>query len=128
MAMISATGALAQNAPAPGMKTKVRPQPEAAVRAPFNRMLNAVEDDKFSAFVAPLDRTMRAAMTKNAFEDVVAQLAPRLKKGHSTVYLGQLRQGGFTVHLWKIKFKDGGDDTLAELSWKNRKVGGFLLR
>ena len=56
------------------------------------------------------------------------QLAPRMKKGYECSYLGDLKQQGFHVLLWKLMFKDGGDDTLAKLALKDGKVAGFWLQ
>ena len=32
------------------------------------------------------------------------------------------------VTLWKLSFKDGGDDALATLSLKDGKVGGYWIK
>ena len=57
-----------------------------------------------------------------------AKVAPKLLAGHELSYLGDLRQHGYHVTLWKVSFKDGGDDALATLSVKDGKVGGFFIR
>jgi hypothetical protein len=62
------------------------------------------------------------------FEGVSTLLSPRMKKGYDTAYLGQLKQQGCQVYLWKLVFKDGGDDTLAKLVLKDGKVAGFWLQ
>ncbi|MEH2102821.1 MAG: hypothetical protein V7K76_24360 [Nostoc sp.] len=41
--------------------------------------------------------------------------------------MGNLKQQGYQVYLWKLTFLDGGDDVLARLSLKDGKIGGFWL-
>lgn len=89
--------------------------------------MDAIEEDDYIGFLASTDDTFKAALPKPAFERVVALVAPRLKAGYTATFLTQLRKNGFLVSVWKIEFKDGGDDMLGELSLKNGKVGGFFL-
>jgi hypothetical protein len=42
--------------------------------------------------------------------------------------LGDVKQNGDHVTLWKLTFKDGSDDALVTLSAKDGKVGGFFIR
>jgi hypothetical protein len=51
-----------------------------------------------------------------------------MKKGYECVRLGELTQQGCRVLLWKLAYKDGGDDTLAKLVLKDGKVAGFWLQ
>jgi hypothetical protein len=67
-------------------------------------------------------------LTKKQFEPVSAQLSSRLKAGYTVAYFGDLKQLGYHVTIWKLSFKDGGDDFLAETSVKDGKVGGFWIR
>ena len=59
---------------------------------------------------------------------VSGQIAPHMKNGYVLTYLGQLRQQGCEVHLWKLTCRDGRDDTLAKLVLKDGKVAVFLLQ
>ena len=43
-------------------------------------------------------------------------------------YLGDMRQQGYHVTLWRLRFKDGSDDALATLSMKGDKVGGYWIK
>ena len=63
-------------------------------------------------------------------------MTPRLEKGYDLAYMGELRKGGFKTYVWKIAFRDGGDDVLATLSVKSaadeqqqaaEKVAGLYL-
>jgi hypothetical protein len=94
----------------------------------FRVLMAAIEANDYTRFITPLEDEMKAALNKQSFEVVVAQFAPRLKTGYRAVYFGEMKKKGYTVHLWKLTFKDQSDDVLAELSIKNRKVGGFFLR
>jgi hypothetical protein len=51
-----------------------------------------------------------------------------MKKGYTCSRLEELTQQGGRVLLWKLTYKDGGDDTLAKLVLEDRKVAGFWLQ
>ena len=105
--------------------------PPAVAAAPvehiFASLLAAIKTDDYAAFVAEGEPAFKAALTKPMLTEVSAQLAPRLEKGYHVVYLGQLNQHGYLVYLWKLSYTDGGDDSLASLSLKAGKVGGFFI-
>ena len=94
----------------------------------LKKLLVAVEVGDYDGFVADGDAEFKAGLTKQMFEGVSAQLAPRMKEGYDTFYLGQLKQQGCQVYLWKLAFKDAGDDVLAKLVLKDGKVAGFWLQ
>ncbi len=94
----------------------------------FEAMMGAIEDNNRAAFAAYADANFKAALTPPIFEQVSARIAPRLKNGHAFTYLGEMNQAGFVVYLWRVRFDDGGDDALAQMSVKDKKVGGFFLR
>ena len=91
------------------------------------RLIKAIEVADHATFVADGESGFRK-MTPEQFATVAAQLGPRLKAGYEIAYLGELRQRGYHVTLWKLSFKDGTDDALASLSTKDGKVGGFFIR
>ena len=90
------------------------------------RLIKAIAAADHAAFIAEGDAAIRQ-LTKERFAAVAAQLGPRLQSEHETTYLGELRQRGYHVTLWKLSFKDGTDDALASLSVKDGKVGGFFI-
>ena len=94
----------------------------------LKRLLGAVEVSDYDSFVADGNAVFKAGITKQMFEGVSAQLSPRMKKGYDTTDLGQLEQQGCQVYLWKLAFKDAGDDTLAKLVLQDGKVAGFWLQ
>lgn len=87
----------------------------------------ATISDDHDAFVAECDATMKAALTPTQLTQVSQSVGSRLKAGYEANYMGELKQRGFQVYLWQIRFKDGGDDLLATMSVKDGKVGGFYL-
>jgi len=102
-------------------------QPEQSVQRTFTSLINAVEQNNYNQFISQGNAAFKEAVTKQTFTQVSGQLAPRLKKGYSLVFLGNLNQQGYQVYLWKLTFKDSGDDILARLSLKDGKIGGFWL-
>ena len=94
----------------------------------LKKLLGAVEVNDYDSFVADGNAAFKAVLTKQMLESVSIQLSPRMKKGYDTTYLGQLKQQGEQVCLWKLVYKDGGDDTLVKLVLKDGKVAGFWLR
>jgi hypothetical protein len=101
---------------------------EDAARPVLDKLLKAVEANDYDSFVADGTAEVKAALTKQMLEGVSDQMAPRMKKGYDATYLGELKQSGCKVYLWRLVYKDGGDDTLAKLSLKDGKVAGFLLQ
>jgi len=101
---------------------------EDVARPVLDKLLKAVEANDYDGFVADGTAEVKAALTKQMLEGVSAQMAPRMKKGYEATYLGELKQSGCKVYLWKLTYKDGGDDTVARLSLKDGKVAGFLLQ
>ncbi|MDV2997793.1 MAG: hypothetical protein N4J56_007498 [Chroococcidiopsis sp. SAG 2025] len=102
-------------------------QPKKSVPTIFTFLMAAIEENNYGNFVAQGNVAFKQGITKEMFTQVSAQLAPRMKKGYSPVFLGELKQQGYQVYLWKLTFLDGGDDFLARLSLKDGEVGGFLI-
>ncbi len=91
------------------------------------KLVSAIENADHAGFTADGTEAFKA-MKKEQFDAVSAQLGPKLKTRSGLSYLGELKQQGFRVTLWKLTFKDGSDDSLVTLSVKDGKVGGFLIR
>ena len=102
-------------------------EPDQATQAAFKKLMAATVSNNYDAFVTQCDSVMKAALTKPMLEGVSEQIAPRAKQGYDAAYLGELNQNGYEVHLWRLRFKDGGNDILATMSVKDGKVGGFYL-
>ncbi|MGB3221444.1 MAG: hypothetical protein WBB23_01440 [Desulforhopalus sp.] len=101
---------------------------EQSVRPVLDKLLNAVESNDYAGFVADGTEAFKAEVTEQVFEDVSTRIAPRMKDGYKALYLGELEQQDYLIHLWRLEYKDGGDDTMAKLVTDNGKVAGFWLQ
>ena len=93
----------------------------------FDTLLAATAAGDYSRFVSVGDQSFRDGITPEMFHGVSNGLAPRMRRGCTPTYLGQLRQGEAQVSLWQLAFADGGDDELARMSMAQGKVDGFLV-
>ena len=105
----------------------LRAQDPAQADALFKKMLAAEEAKDYDAFIADGTDQLKAALSKSQFDAVCNLMNGRFKGGYDSSPLGELNQKGFEVHLYRLRFKDGGDDVLATLSVKNGKVGGIFF-
>jgi hypothetical protein len=103
-------------------------QAPAPIEAMMKNMLAAVQANSLQDFVAAGDMSFKTGMTAPMLDAVSKQMAPRLKQGYTSTYVGKLNQYGYTVYLWKLEFKDGKDDFLATMAVRNGEVGGFWFR
>lgn len=108
----------------PALSAAEPPKNDAAISA---KLITAIQMSDYEAFVSDGEALFKT-LKKAQFEAVAAQLAPKLAAGCEVSYLGELKQRGYRVTLWKITFKDGSDDALATLSVMDGKVGGFWIR
>jgi hypothetical protein len=98
-----------------------------AAQAEATKLVSAIASDDYAAFVVNGNAAFQG-LKKGQFESVVSQIGSNLKSGYDLNYLGDLNQRGYQVTLWRIRFKNGGDDLLATLSMKDGKVGGFWIK
>lgn len=92
-----------------------------------HQLLNAMAQNDYQAFIGHGTPEF-GAIGKQQFTEVADAVSPRLKQGYTVQHLGNLRQQGLDISVWKISFSDQGDDLLATLNVRNGKVGGFFLR
>ena len=109
------------------LPTILRADPDQTTHAVFTNLMNATLSDNYDGFVADCDARMKAAVTKPMLDGVSEQIKPHAASGYEAEYMGELKQKGYEVYIWKLKFKDGSDDVLATMSLKGGKVGGFYL-
>lgn len=102
-------------------------EPDQTTQTLFKNLMAATVSNSYEGFIAECDAAMKAALTKPMLEGVSKQIEPRAKQGYDSQYLGEMTQRAYKVHLWRLRFKDGGDDVLATLSVKDGKAGGFYL-
>jgi hypothetical protein len=94
----------------------------------FKSLLAAQTAKDYDAFVADANDNLKAALTKTQFEAASNVLNKRTSGGYETTFLGELNQHGYQVFLYKLSFKDGGDDILGTMSLQNDKVGGIYFK
>jgi hypothetical protein len=100
--------------------------PEEAAAA-SRRLVKAVEENSFNDFVKDGEPAFKQ-LDRKQFEAVAKLFDERMKGGYVVDYLGDMKQQGYHVTLWRFRFKDGGDDALATLSMKDGKVGGYWIK
>jgi hypothetical protein len=93
-----------------------------------NKLLAAIATNNYDSLVANTAPALRTRITSEAFTQVSTRLSPRLKMGYKLQYLGNLKQQGVEVFLWKIIYTDGGDDMLARLVIQEGMVAGFWFQ
>jgi len=90
-------------------------------------MLSAQEAHNYDEFVADADDNLKAALSQTQFDAASNLITKKLKDGYDLSPLGELKQKGFQVFLYRLRPKADGDDLLATLSIKDGKVGGILF-
>ncbi len=90
-------------------------------------MTAALSTADYEAFISGLGEGARERVTRERFEQMFEPYIARFKGGFESAYLTQLRQEGCEVHVWKVTFRDGGDDYLIKLALENGKVAGFRV-
>lgn len=90
-------------------------------------ILDATASRNYELFTTVGDSGYKAGITKQMFEGVSEQLAPRMGKGYSTTYFGHLKQGDCQIYLWKLSFEDSGDEFVARMDMNGDKVAGILI-
>ena len=103
-------------------------QAPASPEALMKKLMTAVENNDYATFVADGTPEFKAGLTPQMLEGVSLQLAGRMKAGYEFTALGEMKQQGFKVYLWKMVYKDGGDDSLIRMTMKGSLVAGFLIQ
>ena len=100
----------------------------AGVKKIFKNLLAAQTAKDYDAFVADDDDNLKAALTKTQFDAASNFIIKRTNGGYETTFLGELNQHGYQVFLYRLRFKDGGDDILGTMNLKDDKVGGIYFK
>ena len=101
------------------------PNADPSVQKIFDKLLKAIKDKDRDAFVADATDAVKKETTPEAMDLLEKHVGSRLKGGYEVAYLGQLKKGTIQVHLWKLAFKDGGDDLVALMALTDGKVGSL---
>lgn len=95
--------------------------------AQLKTLLTAIQEGDYQGFISTGNEEF-AKLERSQFDAVATELGPRLKQGYAADRLGDYRQQNYEFSLWKLSFKDGGDDLIGTLNVLNGRVGGFVLR
>ena len=91
------------------------------------KMIEAVKAQSYEDFLTDADAQLKSNLSRQQFEGICGLYTAPLRKGYRLEYLGQLRQRGAFVYLWKITVVDGQDETLIRFVMKDGKVSGFWV-
>jgi len=100
---------------------------QAAADLQFHKLLDAQEHKDYDAFVANGTLQLKAALTKTQFDASSDIMIGQMKDGYDIDSLGELNQKGYQVYLYRLHFKNGGDDMLGTLTLKNGQVAGIYF-
>jgi len=114
--------------PPPVQGSQALPVQRPSTGGTVNTLLQAMVTNNYDAFVANAVPALKTRITKEEFKRVSTQLSPRLKKGYELQYLGNLKQQKVEIFLWKVIYKDGGNDGLANLVLQGDKVAAFWIQ
>jgi len=91
------------------------------------KMIEAVKAQSYDDFLVNADSKLKSGLSRQQFEGICGLYTAPLRKGYRLEYLGQLRQRGTVVLLWKITVVDSPDETLLRMVMKDGKVDGFSV-
>jgi len=91
------------------------------------KMIDAVMNESYDAFLADADANLKAHLSRQQFEGLCGLYTKPLKKGYKLDYFGHLKQGGYLVQVWKIAANGAQDEALIRLAVKDGKVGGVWV-
>ncbi len=90
-------------------------------------ILEATKTGNYEQFLTVGDADYKTGISKEMFDAVSSQLAPRMKEGYDIAYFGNLKQMEYEIYLWKLSFADGGDEFVARMTVNGDKVAGILI-
>jgi hypothetical protein len=98
------------------------------VQKKFDKVIDAIKTKNRDPIVADGTEEVKKGVTQELMDSLEKQLGPRFKAGFESTYLCELKQSGHQVHLWKLTFKDKGDDLLFRMVLKDGKVASFVFQ
>lgn len=94
----------------------------------FRDQLIAVERNQYDQFIQNGTPEFKK-FSRFDFAKVSAAMARRFVAGYQSSYFGDLNQGGYKVHFWKLTFTDKGDDSLVKMVVdRNSNIAGFWFQ
>jgi len=113
---------------APERPALAAPVAPAGVERVLVKMIEAVKAQSYDDFLTDADDHLKTNLSRQQFEGICGLYTAPLRKGYRLEYLGQLRQQGTYVYLWKIAIVGGQDETLLRLVTKDGKAYGFTVQ
>jgi hypothetical protein len=101
--------------------------PDDITKSCFDTLLAATAADNFEQFVSVGDQSFKSRLKPEVFHRVSHSLAPRMQKGFTPTFLGELRQNSYMASLWRLCFDDGGDDLVFRMGIADGKVIAALV-
>ena len=92
------------------------------------KLITAVAKSDYDTWAEDWGAPFKKMLKKEPFSTTCALYAVRFQAGYEISYLGDLNQAGAHVTLWKVSFKNHGDDALVTLVMKEGKVAGFWIK
>ncbi len=94
----------------------------------FQQLIKAQMARDYDAFVADGTLELKAALSKSQFDASSELMTKRCAVGYDLTPLGELKQKGYEIYLYRLRFKDGSDDMLGTLTLKDGKVAGIYFK
>jgi hypothetical protein len=104
------------------------PAAPAAVERVLLKMIEAVKAQSYDDFLTDADAKLKSQFSRQQFEGICGLYTAPLRKGYRLEYLGQLRQRGAFVYLWKVSVVDGQDESLIRLVIKDGMASGIWVQ
>jgi len=90
-------------------------------------ILDVTASGNYDLFTTVDTSSYKSGITRQMFEGVSEQLAPRMAEGYTTTYFGHLKQLHYQIYLWKLSFEDGGDEFVIRMTMDGDNVAGILI-
>lgn len=78
-------------------------------------VLTGYNEGNYGLYSKNFDDTLKDAVTEKKFQQVRGEILKKVGKYQSRTYLGFLKQGNFSVVLWKGRFSAADGDVLIKL-------------
>jgi len=103
-------------------------QPPENVAKTFDQVVAAVASGDQGVFATMGTPEVKSGVTAEVMGSLKSTVGKRLTAGYRAEYLCELNQAGLKVYLWKVSFKDGGDDVVVRIAMQEELIAGFFLQ
>jgi hypothetical protein len=90
-------------------------------------ILDAIAAGNYELFLTVGDSNYQAGISREMFDPVSSQLAPRMSEGYVITYFGHIKQHEYQTYLWKLSFTDDRDEFVVRMAMNGDKVAGILI-